>query len=336
MFLLMGVSEVFLLLGWAWRSDCLCSPTTFYKNCWIRRFPGLTIDLEHSQRRGAHILKVYTETTAQQCSRTCCLLKNVSCNVAVFYNETNKQSLNCLHIYCPALESCILKPTINVVLYNITPGIDPDLLVFEKLSFKDMNTRSSFNKWERRGGPRVADLGKCQAATTSSRYLFPKASSSTVVTNSSDTNAARSAPVPYLGTTTASVTAHFTKVTDGISEPNSSTATSDNATALPTSALTSIKMLSHLPSPAHLNSSKHLNETKGYSGRNYTSDGEGERPASGEVGRRSWLLPVVLCSSLTLVCCCTVFLATGRHQKRSGHYKPRRRGMSVVSRQFTR
>ncbi|XP_028584428.2 MANSC domain-containing protein 4 [Podarcis muralis] len=336
MFLLMAVSEVFLLLGWAWRSDCICSPTTYYKNCWIRRFPGLTVDLERSQRRGAYILKVYTEATAQQCSRTCCLLKNVSCNLAVFYGETNNQSLNCLHVYCPALESCILRPWINVVLYNITPGVDPDLLVFEKLSFKDMNTRSSLNKWEVHGSARVANLEKCQNSTTSSMYLLPESLSSTVVqelvSNSSNTSTApapvhRSPSSTYLGPADAPLKDYFTKVAN-ISEKNGSTAMSDNATALPSTAVTSIKILSHMPSPAHLNSSKHLNETKVYSGRNSTSDNEDQKSAWEEVERGSWLLPVALCLSLTVICCCTIILAAGCHRKRNGRYKPRRRGES--------
>ncbi|XP_053110440.1 MANSC domain-containing protein 4 [Hemicordylus capensis] len=343
MFLLMALSEVFLLLGWVWKSDCLCSPTTFYKNCWIRRFPGLSIDVGHSQRRGGQVLKAYPEATAEQCSRTCCLLKNVSCNLAVFYYETNK-TLNCLHVYCPALESCILRPSMNVVLYNITLGIDPDLLVFEKLSFKDLNTRSSFNKWERHGSARVADSEKCQNDTTNSRCLPADASSSTVlqelVANSSNTSTEvdsihRTPSITHLEPTSPSPKDRFTKVTGIISEWKDSTASSNNVSALPTSQFTLIKMLSHMPSPAHLNSSKHhLNETKGYNGRNYTSDNEGQKPAWEGMERGSWLFPLVLSSSIILICCCTI-LGTGCCRKRSGRYKPRRRGVST-SRQFIR
>ncbi|XP_060109660.1 MANSC domain-containing protein 4 [Heteronotia binoei] len=338
MILLMAMTDVFLLLGWVWRSDSLCSPTIFYKNCWIRQFPGLTLDLEPSQMRGAHVLKIYSAASAQQCSQTCCLLKNVSCNLAVFYSKTNNQSLSCLHAYCPALESCILKPGTSVVLYNITPGIDPDLLVFEKLSFKEPNTRS-FNKWERQSSARAADSEKCQDASMSSQCVPTTASSSTMVqdpvvssrshTLEQNNLVHKTASTPHSGSTTALPKKQFTEVTDVISETKGSTANSDNASVLLAPTLTTIKMLSHMPSPAHLNSSKqHLNETKGYSGRNHTSDNEGQRPAWEGVERSTWLLPIVLCSSLVLICCCIVLLAAGCCRKRRGHYKPRRRGVS--------
>ena len=53
-----------------------CSPTSYYKNCWIRRFPGVFIDVEESQRRGAQLLQNYQEDSALKCSRTCCLTRN--------------------------------------------------------------------------------------------------------------------------------------------------------------------------------------------------------------------------------------------------------------------
>ncbi|XP_034735286.1 MANSC domain-containing protein 4-like [Etheostoma cragini] len=121
---------VLTVLSLVCHTDSRCSPTSYYKNCWIRRFPGIFIDIEESQRRGAQLLKYYQEETALKCSRTCCLTRNFSCNLAIFHYDTTQE--NCFHLHCPTLESCILSHRDNVVLYNITKGADPDLLVFGK------------------------------------------------------------------------------------------------------------------------------------------------------------------------------------------------------------
>ncbi|XP_055011806.1 MANSC domain-containing protein 4 [Boleophthalmus pectinirostris] len=113
-------------------TESRCSPTSYYKNCWIRRFPGIYIDVEESLRRGAQLLRFYQEDTALKCSRTCCLTRNFSCNLAIFHYDAIQESVNCFHLHCPTLESCILSHRGNVVLYNITKGVDPDLLVFGK------------------------------------------------------------------------------------------------------------------------------------------------------------------------------------------------------------
>ncbi|CAL8359186.1 unnamed protein product [Lota lota] len=123
---------VLTLLSLVCGAESRCSPTSYYKNCWIRRFPGIFIDVEESQRRGAQLLKNYQEDTALKCSRTCCLTRNFSCNLAIFHYDIVQENANCYHMHCPTLESCILTHRGNVVLYNITKGVDPDLLVFGK------------------------------------------------------------------------------------------------------------------------------------------------------------------------------------------------------------
>ncbi|KAL4625062.1 MANSC domain-containing protein 4-like [Arapaima gigas] len=121
-----------LLLGALCGADTRCAPTSFYRNCWIRRFPGIFIDVDESARRGAQLLRGYEENSALQCSRSCCLSRNFSCNLAVFHYDTVQETVNCFHLHCPTMESCILKHRGNVILYNITAGADPDLLVFGK------------------------------------------------------------------------------------------------------------------------------------------------------------------------------------------------------------
>ncbi|XP_061917887.1 MANSC domain-containing protein 4-like [Entelurus aequoreus] len=112
------------------RTHSRCSPTSYYKNCWIRHFPGILVDTGESERRGARLVRSYREESALGCSRSCCLTTNVSCNVAIFDYASTRD--NCLHLHCPTLESCIVTQRHKVVLYNLTHGMDPDLLVFEK------------------------------------------------------------------------------------------------------------------------------------------------------------------------------------------------------------
>ncbi|KAM3832517.1 MANSC domain-containing protein 4 [Vipera latastei] len=339
MFLLVALSEILLLWGWMCRSEGLCSPTRFYKNCWIRQFPGLSLDLEHSQQQGAQILKVYVAPTAGQCSRACCILRDVFCNLAVFYYKTNIHAINCIHMYCPVLESCIVKPTRNVVLYNITPGVDPDLLVFEKLSFKDINPRSSFHKWERQGGARVAGLEQDELSST--RFLFPEASSPTTAPKPGVDRSNRSSTVDVALknsgvtlTVLASARDDSVKAAEIPPERNSSTPTSENVKASSVSVPAPVQMASLSPGVVLPNNSKLLNETKVYSGRNNSSDeDEGQQPSEETPAGEAWLPLIVLCSlvAFTGCCCCCrgILLATG--WKKRGCYKPRWQGRSAPS-----
>ncbi|KFR15534.1 MANSC domain-containing protein 4, partial [Opisthocomus hoazin] len=320
---------VLLVLGLPVESGSLCSPTTFYKNCWIRRFPGLLIDLQESQKRGAQVLKIYAEVSPQQCSRTCCLLRNVSCNLAVFYHGAIHENMNCLHMSCPALESCILKARINVTLYNITTGIDPDLLIFEKLTSKEPNTHSSPSKYERQNSTKTTEWERCQRHNSTSSSLLLQAPSSTTshgftanaYTSGTSLTLQKTEIPTYSRAETFPLDDHFAERASTTSVSTKSITSSDKKTGHSTMTSKSAEVLSHMPTPPRLNSSKqHLNETKGYSGRNYTSDNEA--PAWEAAALGVWLIPVVLCSSLLFLCCCTVAFTAGRCRNRRGQYKP--------------
>ncbi|NWS93990.1 MANS4 protein, partial [Mionectes macconnelli] len=340
MVLLVAVAEVLLVLGLALQSNSLCSPTAFYKNCWIRRFPGLLVDLQESQRRGAQMLKVYAEVSPQQCSRTCCLLRNVSCNLAVFYYGAIHKDMNCLHVSCPALESCILKAGINVILYNITTGIDPDLLIFEKLMSKEPNIQPSLSEYERQNSTKTTEGERCQhhSATSSSPLLQAPASTTShgltpnAYTSSTSLMVQKTEATTYSRAETFPVDDHFAKRTSTTSVSTRQSTGSGKKTEHSILTSRSANGASHMPTPPRLNSSKqHLNETKGYSGRNFTA--ENEAPAWEASALGVWLIPVVLCSSLLCLCCCTVTLTTGCCSNRRGHYKPIRR-RTKMPRQF--
>ncbi|XP_015726594.1 MANSC domain-containing protein 4 [Coturnix japonica] len=333
MVLLVAISEVLLILGLAGESDSLCTPTMFYKNCWIRRFPGLLIDLQESQKRGAQVLRLYAEVSSQQCSRTCCLQRNVSCNLAVFYHGATSENMNCLHVSCPALESCILKARINVVLYNITTGIDPDLLIFEKLKFKGPST--SPKKYERQNSTKTSEWERCQHGNVTSSSLLQAPSSTishsvtaNIFTSSTSLMVVKTKGSAYSRESTSLLDNYLAKRTNTTSGSTKLFTSSDRRTVHSTLIAKSAEVLSRIPTPPRLNSSKqHLNETKGYSGRNYTSDNEAPAWESAALG--VWLIPVVLCSYLIFLCFCTVAPGAACCRSRKGHYQPIQRGRTM-------
>ncbi|XP_054446867.1 MANSC domain-containing protein 4 [Pteronotus mesoamericanus] len=321
-------ADVILLLSLGWTADALCSPTIFYRDCWIRRFPGLLLDLEESQKMGAQFLRYYTESTGQKCSRSCCLRKDVACNLAVFYHDPIHDDINCLHIHCPTMESCILEPEASAVLYTVTDGIDPDLLVFGHSPPTYLNTRFSSNRWDTLRNLKAMNLDKQQTTMINQMLPSVEAPSSTtrqdLVVNASHTRYSKALTTDSWARVISQNDSIATKVNkvsrsaDFISNPDNKTI---SAFFVPLDTKPS-----HMPIPSQLNSNKQLlNKTKGYNSRNHTSENENETPNGTSGTSKMWLIPVALCTSVTFLCCCIVILVSGCCRKKQGQYKPGQR-----------
>ncbi|CAJ1056195.1 MANSC domain-containing protein 4-like isoform X2 [Xyrichtys novacula] len=311
------------VLGLVCHSESRCSPTSYYKNCWIRRFPGIFIDVEESQRRGAQLLKSYQEETALKCSRTCCLTRNFSCNLAIFHYDTTKENDNCFHLHCPTLESCILSHRGNVVLYNITKGVDPDLLVFGK--YFTSNVRVLPHHYSRVNASELLSSDKRHFIHPPPPAALPLTSAPTVKPPTTERRA-------FTTTTTTRTTISTTTLQTTASPQPSSPPTllhSTSPSQIPTTALMgSIEISKQNP-----------NDTKGSLGRNHTAGGEEGHSVSGEdtqedfvpgwhVGTHTLLVAVVVCVTILLSCCCSFLLVVSwrGQRKRMGRYRTSWRG----------
>ncbi|XP_042533565.1 MANSC domain-containing protein 4 [Dipodomys spectabilis] len=318
-----------LLLSRGPAAHTLCSPTVFFRDCWIRRFPGLLLDLEESQKLGAQFLKYYSESTGQKCGRSCCLRKDVSCNLAVFFYDPIHDNVNCLHIHCPTLESCILKPGTSAILYNITDGKDPDLMVFEQSPSTYLNTRSSSDGRDRLRFLKTMNLH--HQPTTRTSYFLPlieNPSATTqegLVANTEDTGSPQELTTDS-GAKYSSLKEFITPKVNMLSPPSSdSVSNPDNKTISPFFVPRDTR-LSHMPVPSRSNISKQsLNRTKGSDGRNHTSENENQTWGDPQVTPQPWLAPLAWCALLFFLCFCVVALVLGRCGKQQGQYQPGQR-----------
>ncbi|TWW75821.1 MANSC domain-containing protein 4-like [Takifugu flavidus] len=325
------------------RTEARCSPTSYYKNCWIRRFPGIFIDVEESQRRGAQLLQHYQEESALKCSRTCCLTRNFSCNLAIFHYDTSQDNVNCFHLHCPTLESCILSHRVNVVLYNITKGVDPDLLVFGK--YFTPNLRLLPHHYSRVNASEPLPPDKRQfvhvpppaTLPLTSAPTNPDATAASVTTTQLPTSAATpsSSEPPQSPESHAPMTPTTPAPTFSSTAPPSSRAGTTmkhpNASAAlsPTAARPSTSL--HPPT-APESSERSPNDTEASVGKNHTSGGEGGQDEEDSLGGfgPGWpvaahtLMVVVAICIVVLLCCCCPFLSlvSWRGQrKRTGRYR---------------
>lgn len=209
------------------------------------------------------------------------------------------------------------------------------------MASKEPNTHSSPNKYERQNSAKATEWERCQHHNATSSSLLLQALSSTtshgLTANAYTSRTSLMVKTPEITTHARAETFplddHFAERTSITSVSTKSITSLDKKTVPSTLTSKSAEVLSHMRTPPRLNSSKqHLNETKGYSGRNYTSD---EAPAWEAAALGVWLIPVVLCSSLIFLCCCTVAFTAGRCRNRRGQYKPIRR-RRTMSRQFTK
>uniref|UniRef100_A0A8C5MYB8 MANSC domain containing 4 n=1 Tax=Leptobrachium leishanense TaxID=445787 RepID=A0A8C5MYB8_9ANUR len=308
------------------RSNVLCPHTSFYHDCWIRRFPGLFLSLAVSKQRGARVLQKQPEVSASRCSRKCC--DQASCNMAVFMDNIEGQD-NCHLVYCPQPESCILQLQERAILFTVTSGVDPDLLVFNKQGQVDFNPRSSL-KWERSNESRPLNSSPLHTPDVLTTSAASVKQQETISGNSPQQPLSPPRPSPQ--------NSPLRSFPPTQSPPLTTPSASDKPFITPSGtrglvgAITTEKTAPSVPplgqprpnlqSPAHLDSSKqHLNETKNHNGRNQSSEGELDDPR--DPLANLWLLPCLLGSALAFLCCCTGILTLGCCKRRKrGRYRP--------------
>ncbi|CAG5957732.1 unnamed protein product [Menidia menidia] len=358
----MNVPRGFLaVLSLVCYAESRCSPTSYYKSCWIRRFPGIFVDIEESQRRGAQMLRFYQEESALKCSRTCCLTRNISCNLAVFHYDAIQENVNCIHLNCPTLESCILRQKSNVVLYNITQGVDPDLLVFGKYFTSNVRVLPHHYTRVNASDPLPSDKRQfVHPPPPAAGPLTPPPSvkPSGPVSTAHATPGQRSASAPRTVSSTAWSPAKKTPPSSGrLTQTASTTTTTSAFTPSPLSAASGHHSSEDLPpvpttterpfpsisdphrtatSPqevkgpltATTQANLATNHTTGNEGDDGGGGGGGEEPVvelgpGWHVAAHTLMVAVAVCVTVLLSCCCSLLLVVSwrGQKKRMGRYR---------------
>ncbi|XP_018107393.1 MANSC domain-containing protein 4 [Xenopus laevis] len=341
-FLLLTLLYVPKTLG---RPSTLCPQTYFYHDCWIRRFPGLFLNLPVSEQHGAQLLQTEMEPSAQRCSRKCCD-QAPPCNLAVSFLDNRQGRVSCHLVHCPHPESCILHQKDSAILYTITAGIDPDLLVFEKLGHIDLNPRSSLKLHRLNTSGAVAPPVPLPQSFLPSQDLQPAQQSSALPKSPTESSPPPTSSHPSLPTSSHDSLPHppcpgdsslrsfpptksslstppYVSETNSVSQSKTSSLADTAHSEDPLTTLAPVgQPIPNLHSPAHLDSNKqHVNDTKGHSGKNQSSSAEVEDASGTWLGL--WLFPGLVGSSVALLCCCSGIMMLGccRGRKR-GRYRP--------------
>ncbi|XP_007892750.2 MANSC domain-containing protein 4 [Callorhinchus milii] len=309
------------------RSTSRCSPTVFYRNCWMHRLPGVLVDLQLSMSRGAHLVNYYHEKTAEQCSRTCCLLQNGLCNTAVFNFAPGRDTYNCFHINCPTQKTCIMRRKSSFLLFNITKGEDPDLLIFgnDRNKGKEMNSvfytsASESNNSEPPGWDKHRHYNRYTVSLPPRTPLPtqpkqpPKAYS---LPNTSHAPSSRTIPTDP---PTAPASSEGDKSTDRATQVTFEPF--HYLTALPQEESTGLTGTHVLKPLTGILIPGQANNTEGTAGENQTTDND-----TGVVAPRRWgpatlLTPLLILSLILPLCVCIFLWAAARCRRKRGYYKP--------------
>ncbi|XP_072408792.1 uncharacterized protein [Chiloscyllium punctatum] len=312
------------------KSASRCSPTVFYRNCWMHRLPGVLIDVPLSRSRGAHLVNDYNAKTAWQCIRTCCLIQNDTCNVAVFKFIQDQSRSNCFHLNCPSQESCIMRRKIDFILFNVRKGEDPDLLIFGNRSkIREPTNTSRLNNSEYLGLDKQRHYNRYVS-------LLSQATLPTYNWYKSVSLPPQTPPPSIFNLVSSNDSAN---ITNGANSSRTSEPAPSEAPALTEGDVAvsitrqSVARLSHFPAAnyytegsADVTPTSNIlplnqgNTTKGTSDMNQTIANT-TTPSRLQLGPEILLTPLSLISGVTLTCLCSLLWRAARCRKNRGHYE---------------